>query len=118
LVAIGSMTGVLVVFFMVMVGAIVRARRKRVTTGREGLIGATGQVRRELDPQTEGLVFVQGELWKALAATDHINVGEQVVVENVSGLILTVRRASDVIPAPPRPPSPVAAKAGLLSRLW
>jgi membrane-bound serine protease (ClpP class) len=117
-VAIASMTGVLLVAFLFLLGAILRARARPIATGREGLIGATGQVRRELGPQIEGMVFVQGELWKALSSANHIHVGETVVVEKVDGLLLTVRRASDVIPAPPRPPSPVAAKAGLLSRLW
>jgi membrane-bound serine protease (ClpP class) len=117
-VAIVAMTVLFLVFFLVLVVAVLRLRSQRVKTGREGLVGASGVVRSAVQPNKEGFVFVQGELWKAISTSDHIGVDERVVVESMDGLQLKVRRASDVIPAPPRPPSPVAAKAGLLSRLW
>jgi membrane-bound serine protease (ClpP class) len=109
--AIASVTAVFVVFFMVIVTAVIRSRRRKVVTGREGLVGATGTVRREVAPGQQGIVLTQGELWQAISAEARITVGEKVVVETVDGLVLTVRRASDIVPAPPRPSSPAVAKS-------
>jgi len=103
LVAIAAMTAVFLGFFLVLVAAVLRLRQKRVSTGREGLLGAPGVVRRALEPGAEGVVLTQGELWRAIAADDRLDPGERVVVEAVDGLLLTVRRASDVAPAPRRP---------------
>ncbi|MDQ3810079.1 MAG: nodulation protein NfeD [Chloroflexota bacterium] len=111
LVAIAAVTGVLVLFFLVVVTAVIRARRRRVVTGREGLLGAIGVVRRDLELGRSGIVLTQGELWQAVSAEGRINAGEKVVVEHVDGLLLTVRRASDIVPAPPRPSAPAAAKS-------
>jgi membrane-bound ClpP family serine protease len=82
-----------------------------VVTGREGLIGAAGVVRRQIEPGGNGIVLVQGELWQAIAPETRIGVGERVVVQSVNGLLLTVKRATDMVPAPPRPASPAAAKS-------
>jgi membrane-bound serine protease (ClpP class) len=109
--AVAAVTAVFVVFFMVIVTAVIGSRRRHVVTGREGLLGASGVVRRELSPGQQGIVLTQGELWQAVAS-DRIGAGEKVIVQSMDGLVLTVRRASDIIPAPPRPPSPVVAKSG------
>src|SRR5438105_4578854 len=110
--AIVAVTAVLLGFFLVIVTAVLRSRRRRVVTGREGLLGAVGTVRRALEPGQTGIVHVQGELWQAIAPDGRLAVGEKVIVQGLSGLILTVRRASDVVPAPPRPASPAVAKSG------
>jgi membrane-bound serine protease (ClpP class) len=112
LVAIAAVTTVLLGFFLVVVTAVLRSRRRRVVTGREGLLGATGVVRREVEPGKTGIVLVQGELWQAIAPDGRVGVGERVVVQGVDGLLLTVRRATDIVPAPPRPASPAVAKSG------
>src|SRR6476646_3902265 len=57
-------------FFVLFVNRVWQARRAPVTTGDELLVGATGQVRQELSP--EGLVFVRGALWKAVAPSGPI----------------------------------------------
>src|SRR5216684_1216642 len=111
-VAIAAVTGVLLAFFLVIVAAVLRSRRRRVVTGREGLLGAIGTVRRELEPGRTGIVLVQGELWQAVAPDGRLSVGEKAIVQRVDGLLLTVRRATDVVPAPPRPASPAVAKSG------
>jgi membrane-bound serine protease (ClpP class) len=111
IVAIGTVTAVMAAFFVVVVTAVVRARHKRVVTGREGLIGAEGVVRKDLAAGEPGIVLTQGELWQAMTNDTRIAVGEKVIVEVVNGLVLTVRRASDIVPAPPRPPSPAVAKS-------
>jgi membrane-bound serine protease (ClpP class) len=109
--AIAAVTAVLVLFFLVVVTAIIRSRRRRVVTGREGLLGARGVVRREIEPGRPGIVLVQGELWQAVAAEGRIGVDETVLVQSIDGLRLTVRRATEIVPAPPRPASPAVAKS-------
>jgi membrane-bound serine protease (ClpP class) len=111
--AIAGVTAVLVVFFGVIVAAIIRSRRRRVVTGREGLLGASGVVRKDLEPGQQGIVLTQGELWQAIAADGRIGTGERVIVQSLDGLVLTVRRASDTIPAL-RPPAPAVAKGETL----
>jgi membrane-bound serine protease (ClpP class) len=112
LAAIAAVTAVLVGFFLVVVTAVLSSRRRKVVTGREGLLGASGVVRRELAPGGQGIVLVQGELWQAVAPDGRLSIGESVVVQAIDGLLLTVRRATDIIPAPPRPASPAVAKSG------
>ena len=64
------------------------SKRRRATTGAEGLVGRVGVVVVACDP--EGYVQVEGELWRA-SCEEGAGVGEQVVVERVeSGLMLVV----------------------------
>ena len=46
--------------------AVLRTNRWRVSTGREGMIGEVGVVRRPVTGSSAGMVFVHGELWQAL----------------------------------------------------
>ena len=64
------------------------ARRLPVTSGVQGMIGKTAQVR------GPALVFVDGSLWNARTDDNSALVpGEQVSVSAVDGLVLTVRKA-------------------------
>jgi len=70
--------------------------RRRARCGAEGLVGRLGVVRRPLDPQ--GQVLVDGALWwarRSWAEEDEPPPaeGEPVVVDQVNGLTLRVRRA-------------------------
>jgi membrane-bound serine protease (ClpP class) len=73
------------------------ARRAPVTTGREEMVGASGDVRQPLSPT--GQVFVAGALWRAKLADDAPagdaerlrERGARVRVEAVEGLTLLVR---------------------------
>jgi membrane-bound serine protease (ClpP class) len=78
-------------FFLFAVGMGIRAQRRKVTTGHEGLVGAEGVVRR--DVHASGSVFVRGELWNAQSAQP-IAAGTRVVVERVDGMTVTVRPAN------------------------
>jgi membrane-bound serine protease (ClpP class) len=78
--------GVITVFLMTIA---LRARRSKVVTGLQGMIGAVGEARTEIDP--EGKVFVQGELWNAHARS-RVGLGEHVVVRKVEGLDLEVEK--------------------------
>src|SRR5216683_8359761 len=88
--AIAAVTVVLLGFFLVIVAAVLTSRRRKVVTGREGLLGATGVVRRELAPGSNGIVLVQGELWQAVAPDGRLAVDERVIVQAIDGLLLTV----------------------------
>jgi membrane-bound serine protease (ClpP class) len=85
-----AMAALTTAFFAFAVGAGVRAQARKVQTGREGLIGAIGVTRTDLAPA--GTVFVQGELWSARTDDGTIAAGERVLVTNVEGLRLSVRR--------------------------
>ena len=76
--------GAIAVFLMTIA---LRARRLRVTTGREGMIGEIGVARTALGP--DGKVFVHGELWNATARAT-IPEGARVRVASVNGLHLNV----------------------------
>jgi membrane-bound ClpP family serine protease len=70
--------------------------RRRAKTGVEGLVGHVGVVRNVLEPV--GQVFVDGALWSARPCMDEpdaLRVGDPVVVEQVRGLTLSVRRAEE-----------------------
>lgn len=64
-----------------------RARRNKVVTGEQGLVGALGVAQTELAPA--GKVFVHGELWDAHAAAN-LHAGDPVRVRSVRGLELEV----------------------------
>jgi membrane-bound serine protease (ClpP class) len=65
----------------------VRARRNKIVTGEEGLIGEIGVAQTLLSPA--GKVFVHGELWDAVSMVP-VSAGEQIVVRQVDGLTLRV----------------------------
>jgi membrane-bound serine protease (ClpP class) len=75
-------------FFIFFVRKVWSARRAPVFAGSEALVGATGEARQELSP--EGLVFVRGALWKAVAAGGPIPSGSSVHVVGRKGLQLEV----------------------------
>jgi len=78
--------GAITVFLMTIA---LRARHNKVVTGPQGLIGAIGEARTDIDP--EGKVFVLGELWNAHAPS-RVGIGDHVVVRNVEGLELEVEK--------------------------
>jgi len=78
----------IVIFLLTLV---FKAHLRRPVTGREGMIGETGTARTDLSPT--GYVFVQGELWKAEAASP-VRAGEKVkVVAVLDGLKILVDKA-------------------------
>jgi len=85
--------GVITVFLM---NLALRARRNKVVTGPQGLVGETGVAQTDLAPV--GTVLVHGELWRARSRQTVAN-GEQVRVARVDGLQLEVEPAAE--PAAP-----------------
>jgi membrane-bound serine protease (ClpP class) len=59
-----------------------------MAAGSEVIIGSRGQAREELAP--EGLVFVRGALWRAVASSGPIPNGSEVQVVGRKGLQLEV----------------------------
>ncbi|HWY19893.1 MAG TPA: nodulation protein NfeD [Candidatus Acidoferrum sp.] len=90
--------GLITAFLMTMA---VKARRNKVVTGVEGLVGETGVAQTMLSPR--GKIFVHGELWDAVSSAN-VPAGESVVVRRVDGLMLQV----EPLAATYRAPSPVA----------
>jgi membrane-bound serine protease (ClpP class) len=76
-------------FFIFAAGMAIRAQRRRVTTGDEGLVGREGVARTVLNP--EGDVFIHGEIWRA-EADETIEKGEKVIITGVENLTLKVTR--------------------------
>ena len=75
---------------MFLLSLAVRARRGKVETGSEGMVGATGAAVTPLEP--EGKVFVHGEYWDAISAQP-IAAGAPVRVTGIHQLKLTVEPA-------------------------
>ena len=82
--------GVITAFLM---SIALRARRNKVVTGAQGLVGELGVAQTPLSPQ--GKVFVHGELWDASCSAS-LPVGARVVVRRVNGLQLEVAPAPAV----------------------
>jgi len=76
--------GLITIFLMTVA---LRARKNKVTTGIQGLLGQTGVARSPLSPT--GKVTVLGEIWDA-ASPVPIAEGEPVVVRGIEGLTLKV----------------------------
>jgi membrane-bound serine protease (ClpP class) len=75
-------------FFLFFIRKVLAARHRPVFAGAESIVGAVGEAREELAP--EGLVFVAGALWKAVATPAPIHAGAPVRVVGRKGLELEV----------------------------
>jgi membrane-bound serine protease (ClpP class) len=73
-----------------------RARRGKVLTGPQAMIGGTAIVRTPLNPT--GQVEIRGELWQA-ATRQHLSlaIGSSVSVRSVEGLVLIVEPVRDSV---------------------
>jgi len=81
-------------FFIFAVAMALRAQRRKVVTGSEGLVGTLGVARTPLDP--EGKIFVAGEHWTARSATGApIPQGARVEVVSVDRLKVVVKPVGD-----------------------
>ena len=86
--------GLITAFLM---GIALKARRNKMVSGAQGLIGETGIAQTALSPR--GKIFVHGELWDAVASAD-VSPGQSVVVRQVDGLLLQVEPVSAMRNAP------------------
>jgi membrane-bound serine protease (ClpP class) len=88
---IASVTIVAAAFFLFVIRYVVKAQRKKVSTGHRGLIGQVAEVREKIDP--EGMILVAGTLWKAVA-DEPIDAGTRVVVIESDGMFVKVKKKS------------------------
>lgn len=84
-----TLTTALITTFLVRL--VFLSHKKKVVSGKEGMIGEKGHAYTNLLPREEGKVFVHGEIWNALA-NDSIKKDEKVVVTRVDGITLHVRK--------------------------
>ncbi len=74
-----------------LVGAVIRAHRRKAICGREGLIGETGYAKTNIGLERGGKVFVHGEIWDA-TAQEKIKKADRVRVVKVEGMRLVVEK--------------------------
>jgi membrane-bound serine protease (ClpP class) len=84
-------------FFGLLLGFVVRARRRRVVTGREELVGAEGVALEDFT--RAGRIRVHGEIWNARSPVP-VRRGQPVRIRRMDGLTL------DVEPSEPRGGAP------------
>jgi membrane-bound serine protease (ClpP class) len=87
---IGTVVVATVIFFVYILGAAIRAQRRKPLTGLEGLVGERGTALTDLEPA--GRVFVHGEYWEA-ESSERVERGASVVVDRVDGMRLRVHKA-------------------------
>ncbi len=83
-----SATVVSALFFMFVIGLGLKAQRRKVVTGAEGMIGVTGEVMEMLSPT--GTIKVQGEVWNAESIAGNISAGEKVRIKEIKNMKLFV----------------------------
>jgi membrane-bound serine protease (ClpP class) len=69
----------------------VRAQRQAPATGESAMIGQPGRTLTAVGPGATGTISTRGEIWQAVA-TEPITAGTAVVITDVNGLVLTVRK--------------------------
>jgi membrane-bound serine protease (ClpP class) len=82
--------GLITIFLM---SIALKARRNKVMTGEQGLVGEVGVASSPLTPS--GQVFVHGELWNAVTSAN-LDAGTRVVVRGVKDMVLQVEPDSEV----------------------
>jgi membrane-bound serine protease (ClpP class) len=86
--------GLITAFLM---GIALKARRNKMVSGAQGIIGETGIAQTALSPR--GKIFVHGELWDAVSSSD-VAAGQPVIVRRIDGLLLQVEPLGATQPAP------------------
>jgi membrane-bound serine protease (ClpP class) len=84
---IGGVAAASAAFVFLVVGMMVRSRRRPVVSGREDLIGAAGEALEDFE--TEGWARVRGETWR-VRSNAPVRRGDRLRVAGMDGLILTV----------------------------
>jgi membrane-bound serine protease (ClpP class) len=87
---IATVTIVITALFAFIVNRAISAHRKQAKTGREELIRKPVVVKETLDP--EGTVFFKGERWTAILDKGQAELGEEVIITEVDGLMLRVTK--------------------------
>jgi membrane-bound serine protease (ClpP class) len=86
-------SAVLCAFFGFLVYKVAEARRLKVRTGPDVIVGSDGVASTRLDPYGE--VRIGGEYWRARAEDGPVELGSSVRVIGMDGLILSIRKVSE-----------------------
>jgi membrane-bound serine protease (ClpP class) len=89
-----SMTILTTLFFLFVVAAGIKAQFRAKVVGRETIVGKIAEARSDLNPN--GLVFLEGELWRAESTEGFIEKGSKVRVVAMRGLTLQVKKEKEV----------------------
>ena len=89
-----SMTILTTLFFLFVVAAGIKAQFRAKAVGRETIVGKIAEARSDLNPN--GLVFLEGELWRAESTEGFIEKGSKVRVVAMRGLTLQVKKEKEV----------------------
>ncbi|MBI2912786.1 MAG: nodulation protein NfeD [Chloroflexi bacterium] len=80
----------LALFVLYVLASIIRIRRMPAQMGMQTMVGQEAIARSALDPK--GFVFVSGEYWSAESEDGSVQPGERVVITEVQGLQLKVKK--------------------------
>jgi membrane-bound serine protease (ClpP class) len=84
---VAGLTAASAAFLILVVGMLLRVRRRPVVSGREEMIGAAGEALEDLE--AEGWARVHGERWHVRCATP-LHAGDRLRVTAMHGLVLEV----------------------------
>ena len=70
----------------------IKDRKRKSVCGVTGMLGKVGEIKQW--QETEGKVFVNGELWRAVSDVPLLT-GDNAVIQNVEGLTLRVKPCKD-----------------------
>ncbi len=87
-------TGISALFFLLVSWMGLSAQRLKPVSGKEGLVGSTGQALENLDPL--GTILIFGERWNAESLSGPIKKGEKVIVTRIEGLKLFVTNNQNI----------------------
>jgi len=78
-------------FSLFIVSKAISSQRQKPATGKEVLLGQRAKALSDIKSGQTGQVFLNGEIWTAVPYGD-INKGEEVIVTEINGLTLHVRK--------------------------
>ena len=83
-------TVITALFFLFVIGAGLKAQKRKAVIGLEAMPGLTGIAMEPLEP--DGRIRVQGEIWNASSITGNIKKGETVRINAVKKMLLYVEK--------------------------
>jgi membrane-bound serine protease (ClpP class) len=93
-----AIAGVIVVtsiFFLIVITKVIQVHKRKPVSGKEGIIGEKGIAKSDID-KNGGIVFVHGEIWKAIS-NEKIKKGEEIIVKKIDGLKLIVEKIKEEV---------------------